>query len=200
MNKGALALLVHGGTENWSPRRWKGRFEDVTDRVGLNFVHDPGDVSKFHMYQCVGSGCAIADLDGDGRPDLVLLTNAGPDSKSTNKLFRQKADGTFEDVSAGSGLDFPGLNMGVAVGDVNNDGRPDLVVTQVNGTRLLLNLGGMRFADVTAEAGIVNPMWGTSVALLDYDRDGWLDIFVVNYVDYDPSWPCMASRGWSTPW
>ena len=167
----------------------------MTDRVGLNFVHDPGDVTKFHMYQCVGSGCAIADLDGDGRPDLVLLTNAGPDSKSTNKLFRQKADGTFEDVSAGSGLDFPGLYMGVAVGDVNNDGRPDLVVTQVNGTRLLLNLGGMKFADVTAEAGVVNPMWGTSVALLDYDRDGWLDIFVVNYVDYDPSWPCVAATG-----
>ncbi len=170
-------------------------FEDVTDRVGLNFVHDPGDASKYHMYQCVGSGCAIADLDGDGRPDLVLLTNAGPDSKSTNKLFRQKADGTFEDVSAGSGLDFPGRNMGIAVGDLNNDGKPDLLITQVNGARLLLNLGGMKFADVSAEAGLVNPMWGTSVAFLDYDRDGWLDVFIVNYVDYDPSWPCLAATG-----
>ena len=170
-------------------------FADVTEKVGLNFVHDPGDVSKYHMYQCVGSGCAIADLDGDDRPDLVLLTNAGPDSKSLNKLFRQKPDGTFEDVSAGSGLDFAGLNMGVAVGDVNNDGKPDLVVTQVSGSRLLLNRGGMKFADVTAAAGLNNPMWGTSIALLDYDRDGWLDVFIANYVDYDPSWPCIAATG-----
>src|SRR5262245_42390545 len=120
-------------------------FEDITDKAGLNFVHDPGDVEKYLMYQSIGSGCAIADLDGDGRPDLVLLTNAGPKSTSTNKLYRQKPDGTFEDVSAGSGLDFPGWNMGVAVGDVNNDGRPDVLVTQVNGVKLLLNRGGMKF-------------------------------------------------------
>jgi hypothetical protein len=170
-------------------------FEDVTEKVGLNFVHDPGDVSQYRMYQCVGSGCAIADLDGDGRPDLVLLTNAGPESKSTNKLYRQKPDGTFEDVSAGSGLDFPGQNMGIAIGDLNNDGRPDVVVTQVNGVRVLLNQGGMKFVDVTAESGVKNPMWGASVALFDYDRDGWLDIFIVNYVDYDPSWPCTSATG-----
>jgi hypothetical protein len=170
-------------------------FEDVTDRVGLNFVHDPGDVSQFSMYQIVGSGCAIADLDGDGRPDLVLLTNAGPASKSTNKLYRQKPDGTFEDVSAGSGLDFPGWNMGIAIGDVNNDGKPDVVITQVNGVRLFLNRGGMKFTDVTKESGLSNQMWGTSVALFDYDRDGWLDLFVVNYVDYDPAWRCTSSGG-----
>jgi enediyne biosynthesis protein E4 len=170
-------------------------FEDATDRLGLNFVHDPGDVDKFLMYQSIGSGCAIADLDGDGRPDLLLLTNAGPNSASTNKLFRQKPDGTFEDVSAGSGLDFSGWNMGVAIGDVNNDGRPDVLVTQANGVRLFLNLGGMKFADVTAEAGLANPAWGTAAAFLDYDRDGWLDIFVVNYVDYDPNWPCLAPSG-----
>ena len=170
-------------------------FEDITGRVGLNFVHDPGDVSKYHMYQCVGSGCAVADLDGDDRPDLLLLTNAGPDSKSTNKLYRQKPDGTFEDVSAGSGLDFAGFNMGIAVGDLNNDGKPDIIITQVNGTRVFLNLGGLKFVDVSAECGLTNPMWGTSVALLDYDRDGWLDVFIVNYVDYDPSWPCVSSTG-----
>lgn len=170
-------------------------FEDITDRVGLNFIHDPGDVSKYYMYQCVGSGCAIADLDGDSRPDLVLLTNAGPTSKSTNKLYRQKQDGSFEDVSVGSGLDFPGLNMGIAIGDVNNDGMPDILITQVNGARLLLNQGGMKFIDVTTEAGITNPMWGTSVAFLDYDLDGWLDIFIVNYVDYDSSWPCISATG-----
>jgi hypothetical protein len=170
-------------------------FEDITEKAGLNFVHDPGDVEKYLMYQSVGSGCAIADLDGDNRSDLILLTNAGPQSISTNKLCRQKPDGTFEDVSAGSGLDFPGWNMGVAVGDVNNDGKPDVLVTQVDGTRLFLNRGAMKFTDATAEANISNPVWGTSAAFLDFDRDGWLDLFVVNYVNYDPTWPCLAPSG-----
>jgi hypothetical protein len=170
-------------------------FEDVTDRVGLDFVHDPGDVGKYLMWQSIGSGCAIHDLDGDGRPDLLLLTNAGPQSTSTNRLYRQKPDGTFADATAGSGLDFPGWNMGVAIGDVNNDGRPDVLVTQAAGARLLLNRGGLTFADVTEQAGIDNPSWGTACAMLDHDRDGRLDLLVVNYVDYDPTWPCLAPSG-----
>ena len=175
-------------------------FEDITEKVGLNFVHDPGDVEKFLMYQSIGSGCAIADLDGDGLPDLLLLTNAGPKSTSTNKLYRQKPDGAFADVSTESGLDFPGWNMGVAIGDVNNDGKPDVLITQVNGARLFLNGCGMKFADATAEAGIDNPTWGTSAAFLDFDRDGWLDIFIVNYVDYDPTRPCLTSTGEREYW
>src|SRR5262249_40146674 len=103
-------------------------FEDVTDKLGLDFTHDPGPDGTYFMPQCMGSGCALCDLDGDGRPDIVLLQNAGAQSKSTNKLFRQKPDGTFEDVSAGSGLDFAGYNLGVAIGDVNNDGRPDVLI------------------------------------------------------------------------
>jgi hypothetical protein len=170
-------------------------FEDVTDKLGVNFTHDPGPITKYPMYQAIGSGCAIHDLDGDGRPDLLLLTNGGPNATSTNKLYRQKPDGTFEDVSAGSGLDFPGHNMGVAIGDVNNDGKPDILITQYTGARLFLNLGGMKFADVTEEAGIKNPSWGASAAFVDYDRDGWLDLVIVNYVNYDPNWPCLSRAG-----
>jgi hypothetical protein len=171
-------------------------FEEITDKVGLNFVHDPGtDLDKRQLYQCMGSGCAIADLDGDGRPDLILLTNAGPQSNSTNKIYRQRPDGTFEDVTAGSGLDFPGWNMGIAIGDVNNDGKPDILITQYRGVKLLLNKGGMKFEDVTAESGLINKEWGTSAVFLDYDRDGWLDLCIVNYVDFDPSWPCNDSAG-----
>src|SRR2546427_495791 len=96
-------------------------FEDVTEKVGLKFVHDAGPIpkDKYFMPQILGSGAAVFDFDGDGLLDLYLLTNGGPDSQSTNRLFRQHPDGTFEDVSAGSGLDIPGHNMGVAIGDVN---------------------------------------------------------------------------------
>ena len=170
-------------------------FEDVTQRVGIDFVHDPGPIGDYQLPQIIGSGCAIHDLDGDGRPDLLFLTNGGLASKSTNKLYRQGADGRFTDVSAGSGLDFPGHCMGIAVGDVNNDGRPDILITQYTGVRLFLNQGGMRFLDVTVAAGIRNPLWGASAVFLDFDRDGWLDLFVVNYVAYDPSLPCQAASG-----
>jgi hypothetical protein len=167
----------------------------VTEKLGLDFTHDPGPDGTYFMPQCMGSGCALCDLDGDGRPDILLLQNAGPNSKSTNKLFRQKPDGTFEDVSAGSGLDFAGFNMGVAIGDINNDGKPDIIITQYGGVKLFLNLGGMNFADVTEQAGVRNPLWGTSAAFVDYDRDGWLDLVIVNYLDYDPSRPCVSAGG-----
>src|SRR5207237_4821397 len=133
------------------------------------------------------------DFDGDGRLDLYFVSNGGPNGKP-NRLYHQKADGTFEDVSRGSGLDYSAHCMGVAVGDVNNDGRPDLLITEANGARLFLNLGGGKFRDVTKEAGIDNPTWGTAAAFLDYDRDGLLDLVVVNYVDFDPSWRCTATR------
>ena len=170
-------------------------FEDITARAGLTFTHGPGDVSQYLMHQSIGSGCAIHDLNGDGRPELVLLSSGGAQSNYTNALYRQKADGTFEDVTRGSGLDFAGWNMGIATGDVNNDGQPDLLITQANGARLLLNRGGLTFLDVTDAAGVRNPEWGTSCAMFDVDRDGWLDLLVVNYVNYDPSRPCLAPGG-----
>ncbi|OWK40270.1 hypothetical protein FRUB_05189 [Fimbriiglobus ruber] len=172
-----------------------GWFEDVTAKVGIDFTHDAGSLEKYLTPQSTGSGVAACDLDGDGRPDLLFLTNGGTGSKSTNKLYRQKSDGTFEDVSAGSGLDFAGCNMGVAVGDIDNDGKPDVLITQYTGARLFLNQGGMKFKDVTEEMGIKNPLWGASVAFLDYDRDGWLDLVIVNYVDFDPNWPCRTRAG-----
>jgi hypothetical protein len=170
-------------------------FEDVTDAVGLHFVHDPGPTGTYFMPQQVGSGAAFFDCDNDGLLDIYLLQNAGPGSGVTNRLFRQTADHRFEDVSAGSGLDIDGYNMGVAIGDINNDGLPDVLVTQYGGVKLFLNLGGGKFKDVTAESGLSNPTWGSSAAFFDYDRDGWLDLVVVNYVDYDPTWPCRGPSG-----
>src|SRR5688572_1640266 len=96
-------------------------FEDVTDRVGLTFTHDPGPGGKYFFPEIMGSGSAFLDVDGDGRLDIFLLQNAGPKSASKNALFLQTPDGKFTDVSAGSGLDVPGHWMGAAVGDVNNE-------------------------------------------------------------------------------
>lgn len=170
-------------------------FADVTDEMGLDFVHDAGDVSKYQLPQIVGSGVAIFDFDGDGRPDIYLLSYGGPTSKSINRLYRNMPDGKFKDVTEGSGLGFAGWNTGVTIGDVNNDGRPDVLVTQYGGVKLFLNNGNGRFTDITEQAGLKNPVWATSACFFDYDRDGWLDLIVVNYVEDDPNWPCYNPTG-----
>jgi hypothetical protein len=170
-------------------------FRDVTAEVGLAFVHDAGPVGSYFMPQIVGSGAALFDFDNDGRLDVYLIHNAGPGSKSTNRLFHQENDGTFKDVSRGSGLDVAGWGMGVAVGDVNNDGYPDLLLTQYGGSRLFLNNGDGTFTDVTKEAGLDLVLWGTSASFVDYDRDGWLDLVVVHYLDYGPGRPCTDMGG-----
>jgi hypothetical protein len=170
-------------------------FEDVTEKVGLDFTHDAGPLSdKYFMPQIVGSGAALFDFDNDGLLDIYLLQNGGAD-RARNRLYRQLPGGRFQDVSKDSGLDIAGRNMGVAIGDVNNDGWPDVLVTQYRGVRLFLNNGDGTFSDITDKAGLSNPHWGTSAAFLDYDRDGWLDLILVVYVDYDPSNACKNPAG-----
>jgi hypothetical protein len=168
-------------------------FEDVTDAVGLNFTHDCGPTGTYFMPQSMYGGAAVFDADGDGRLDILFLQGAGPNTGVGNRLYLQTPDGKFRDASAGSGLDFDGYNVGVAIGDIDNDGRPDVLITQFVGARLLHNEGGGKFRDITAEAGIANPHWGASAAFVDYDRDGRLDLIIVNYLDYDKSWPCTGS-------
>jgi hypothetical protein len=169
-------------------------FRDVTEEVGLDFVHDAGPPERYFMPQIMGSGAALFDFDNDGRLDVYLVQNGGPDGPR-NRLFRQGRDGRFTDVSKGSGLDVAGWGMGVAVGDVNNDGWPDVLVTEYGGVRLFLNNRDGTFTDVTREAGLDKLLWGTSAAFFDYDRDGWLDLVVVNYIDYEPSRPCASPGG-----
>jgi hypothetical protein len=169
-------------------------FEDVTDEVGLQFVHDAGTVGNYFLPELMGSGAALFDFDGDGLLDIYLLNNGGPKGRP-NQLFKQMPDHTFRNVSAGSGLDYAGHCMGVAIGDVNNDGLPDVLVTEYRGARLFLNEGRGRFRDVTREAGLDNPMWGVSAAFVDYDRDGWLDLVITNYLDYEPAVRCQAGNG-----
>jgi len=153
-------------------------------------VHQTPPGERYLVPDQMGSGAALFDFDGDGRLDLYLVQGAGPGSGARNQLFRQQPDGRFVDASANSGLDVAGAGQGVAVGDVNNDGRPDLFLTEYGNARLFLNLGGGKFSDITQAAGIDNPRWGTSAAFFDFDRDGWLDLVIANYLDYDPTVKC----------
>ncbi|HLJ93097.1 MAG TPA: CRTAC1 family protein [Gemmataceae bacterium] len=196
----ALALLSAGcrqpglnrAPESGASPPW---FLDITEQVGIHFLHDAGPEGKFFMPQIMGSGAALFDFDNDGRLDIYLIQNGGPGSPSCNRLFRQGADGRFVDVSKGSGLDIGGYGMGVAIGDVNNDGWPDVLVTEYGGVRLFLNNGNGTFSEVTQTAGLENPLWATSASFVDYDRDGWLDLVIVNYVDYDATKICTEPGG-----
>jgi hypothetical protein len=172
-------------------------FVDASDEVGLNFTHEAGPLptDRYFMPQIMGSGVAFLDFDNDGLLDVYLIQNAGPGSGATNKLLRQTEGGKFVDVSAGSGLDVAGYGMGVAVGDINNDGLVDVLLTEYGSTRLFLNLGGGKFKDISKEAGIDNPVWGTSAAFFDYDRDGWLDLVIINYVDFNRAKWCGSRDG-----
>jgi hypothetical protein len=180
--------------ESSSTRDSPAWFEEVTTRVGLNFIHDTGSTGGYRVPEQMGSGAALFDYDNDARLDIYLIQNAGPTSRATNKLFHQEPDGRFKDVSAGSGLDVAGFGMGVAIGDANNDGLPDLALTEYGGVRLFANQGNGKFSDATQAAGIDNPRWATSAAFFDYDRDGWLDLVVANYLDYDPTVKCADAK------
>jgi hypothetical protein len=174
-------------------------FVDATEEVGLRCSHEAGKPGTYFMPQLMGSGAALIDFDNDGLLDVYIVQNGGPGETGAghaNRLFRQGKDGRFTDVSKGSGLDVCGNGMGVAIGDVNNDGFPDVFLTEFGRVRLFLNNGdGKSFTEITKEAGLDHLQWGTSASFLDYDRDGWLDIVFVSYVDYNPSLHCSDPRG-----
>lgn len=165
------------------------QFSDVTEEAGIDFRHNSGRAGAKWLPETMGPGVAFIDADGDGWLDVLIVN--GKDWKasgrrSTAKLYRNKQDGTFEDITAGSGLDFEAYSIGVTVGDYDNDGRDDIYITTLGQDRLLHNEGGGKFADVTAASGINNDAFGTSAAWLDFDLDGRLDLFVANYVQWSP--------------
>jgi len=163
------------------------QFTDVTAAAGITFTHNSGRTGQKLMPETLGSGAAFFDANGDGRPDVLLVNSRDwkpGGRKSLHGLYRNNGNGTFTDVTAGSGLDIEMYGMGVAVGDYDNDGRDDVYITAVEGDRLFRNEGDFRFRDVTKASGISNADFGTSAAWFDYDKDGLIDLFVANYVKW----------------
>jgi hypothetical protein len=148
----------------------------------------------------MGSGVALFDFDGDGRLDLFFVNGAalpGMDktaSRYWNRLYRNRGDGTFQDVTESAGLQGSGYGMGVAAADYDNDGRPDLYVTNFGHNLLYHNEGNGRFRDVTAESRVAAAGWSVGATFVDYDRDGRLDLFVSRYLDWD-----VGSNPWCGP-
>jgi hypothetical protein len=174
------------------------RFVDVSTSLGVRFQHAAPHTSKKYLLETMGSGVALFDYDNDGRLDLFLVNGAeindpsqpaaipaktGP--KYWNRLYHQKPDGTFEDVTEKAGLQGAGYGMGVAIGDYDNDGFEDLYVTGYGGNHLYHNNGNGTFTDVTEKAAIAANGWSTSAAWVDLDGDGLLDLVVLRYLQWD---------------
>lgn len=163
-------------------------FSDVTAEWGIDFVHYSSASDRRLLPETMGAGVAVFDFDGDGLPDLYFVNGATlhPESRQrpTGALFRNLGHGRFEDVTAGSGLDVSFYGMGVAVGDYDNSGRPDLLVTAIDRNRLFRNLGGGRFEEVSDRVGGLGRGFSSSAAFIDYDNDGYLDLFIGRYVEW----------------
>ncbi len=177
------------------------RLTDVTERAGIRFDHHTGSFGAKYLPETLGPGCAFLDYDNDGWQDILLIDGCDwpghqrPRSgQSSLRLYRNNRNGTFTDVTREAGLTVQMYGLGVAVGDYNNDGWTDIYVTAVGQNRLFRNTGRGRFEDVTAHSGLGNRQGFSSSCLwFDYDRDGWLDLFVCNYVRWSPETDVFCS-------
>lgn len=173
------------------------RFTESASRLGIDCVHRSSATPGKYLPETMGSGVALLDFDRDGRLDIFFANGARivhpmpagqlPDKDSpefSNRLYRQGENGAFSDVTASSGLSGSGYSTGVAVGDIDNDGFPDLYVGGLDGGRLYRNRGDRTFTDITGQAGVGGAGWVSSAAFLDYDHDGLLDLFVGRYLDW----------------
>src|SRR5438309_295078 len=181
--------LAQRGARTGSPQA----FEQILPSVsGITWVHRNGRSAEMFLPETTGAGCAFFDYDNDGWMDLYLV-NSGhcdfydPQPPLRNALYRNNRDGTFTDVTEKAGIAGGGYGMGVAVGDYDGDGYPDVYVTQYGRSILYHNNGDGSFTDVTEKAGVAAPGWASSAVWFDYDNDGRLDLFVCRFVEFDKS-------------
>lgn len=174
------------------------RLVDITRNAGIDFHHNSGSYGGKFLPETLGSGCAFLDYDSDGWQDILFIN--GQDwpghkrARSTLRLYRNNRNGTFTDVTRQAGLDVEMYGMGVAVGDYDNDGHPDILVTCVGQNRLFRNTGKGAFVDVTHKSGLGGrSALSTSALWFDFDRDGRLDLFVCNYVKWSPEHDVFCS-------
>lgn len=194
---GFLIALLAGQETAKMPAISPGSFVDVTDRLGIRFKQEASPTAKKYLLETMGSGLALFDYDNDGRLDIFLANGARIDDpmprdampvkdgpKYWGRLYHQKPDGTFEDVTEKAGLKGRGYSTGVAVGDYDNDGFEDLFVAGYGRNSLYHNNGDGTFTDVTDTAGVGGGGWPTSAAWVDYDNDGKLDLVVAQYMEW----------------
>ena len=174
------------------------QFDDVTSRSGVHFRNEPSKTSRKYLPESMVGGVAMIDYDGDGKLDLYFVNGAAladpmpkgkqpdkTDPRYWNRLYHNNGDGTFTDVTEAAGVRGSGYDMGVATGDYDNDGRPDLYVTGLGRNVLYHNNGDGTFTDVTNQAGVAGGGWSTGAMFIDYDRDGRLDLIVSRYLTWD---------------
>jgi enediyne biosynthesis protein E4 len=168
-------------------------FEEVPASVsGISWVHSNGRSAEMYLPETTGAGCGFIDYDNDGWMDIYLVNSGrcdfyNPNPPLRNALYHNNRDATFTDVTEKAGVAAGGYGMGVAVGDYDGDGWPDLYVTQYGRSILYHNNRDGTFTDVTEKAGVAAPGWGSSAVWFDYDNDGRLDLFVCRFVDFDKS-------------
>jgi len=180
------------------------RFRNATEPAGIRFVHTDSSAGRHYIVETIASGLGLIDFDGDGYPDILFLNGAPlPGSLNTNPpptlaLYHNNRDGTFSDVTAGSGLGISVYAVGCVVADYDNDGREDLFITCYGGQHLFHNKGNGTFSEVTDKAGLADASLAHSVGaggvFLDYDRDGFLDLFVSYYLQFDPDHNQSSTR------
>jgi hypothetical protein len=164
-------------------------FEDIAASAGINFVHQSGHQTRHYLPEIMGGGVALLDFDNDGWLDVYFVQSGNllnPAGGSGNRLYRNRGNGSFADVTDGSGAGIHGYGMGAAAGDFDNDGFTDLYVTNFGRNVLLKNDGHGHFIDVTRQAGVASSGWSTSATFVDYDGDGALDLFVAHYLNWQP--------------